>query len=317
MSNSIDFTLAQVYDLIESNDLEQARTLLKTLLETDRDNPDVWWLYAHSVDDPETARLALNSVLHLDPDYPQVKELLARLNAQIEDRESLGGSDEPSFLKAAISPIPLKSLGSSSSSVVAPDLPPPLGATVGFDKPVGAVAKPISSSSDTVPLYRRPGCLLAMGLIAALLIAGLGLLRLLTQQPISTITPVLTPEVAISELTPVVMPTSAEGIAQAFSAFTVLDNGIAQEVTTLGQTTVVRVCTVPGLEMRTTLLQSMDVLARQVSEIQNVAAIGVQVWDCSTDTMLRYMVVPVETAQAYVNDELNRESFEAEWVPAG
>lgn len=80
MSNDINQSLSEVYDLIEANDLNEAERLLKPILSEHPDNADAWWLYAHAVQDPEAARMALNTVLKIDEDYPEAKSLLQTLD---------------------------------------------------------------------------------------------------------------------------------------------------------------------------------------------------------------------------------------------
>jgi hypothetical protein len=80
MSNDINQSLSEIYELIEANDLNEAERLLKPILSEHPDNADAWWLYAHAVQDPEAARMALNTVLKLDEDYPEAKQLLQSLD---------------------------------------------------------------------------------------------------------------------------------------------------------------------------------------------------------------------------------------------
>jgi hypothetical protein len=322
MSNSIDTTLAQIYDLIEVNDLEQARAMLKTLLDTDRDNPDVWWLYAHAVSEPETARMALNSVLHLDPGYPQVKELLARLNTSIGDATFDDTTNEPAFLSL---PNQVASQSRQYSNLpLPPAILPGEFATPILNSKVEAASN--KAKPDQLPFYRRPGCLFAVALAAALVIAIFGILRLLNQQPTAPNTQNVggTPaetSTMIEQLgfegETTISPEVVSTIAGAFSAFTIQENGIAEEETILGKTLVARICTVPGLEMRNTLLQSMDIVAHQVDIKDGIEAVGVQVWDCSIDAILRYIAVSRDVSVEYVNNSLSQEAFEAAWVPVG
>jgi tetratricopeptide (TPR) repeat protein len=312
MTNSIDYTLAQIYDLIESNDLEQARALLKTLIETDRDNPDVWWLYAHAVTDAETARLALNSVLHLDPDYPQVKDLLSRLNSRIgADETGIGSTGEPTFL----TPTPLPLLRQ-------PQTVPLLSEVKSIQPSNTPTSYPDSVATETSskPFYQRPGCLLIAGLLAAIVLSIVGILRLQDQLIVTPGLPTdtgSTIEATSETMQP--LPADLENILQGFSSFTVQNDGIAYEQTSLGQTTVVRICTVPGLEMRAALMNGMETLAQQSINIDPSSnqALAVQLWDCSSEVLLRYIAVPFSVAKAYTGGDLNKADFEASWVPIG
>jgi hypothetical protein len=80
--SSIDQTLTQAYELIEADQLDEARALLQPLLASEGDNADVWWVYAHAVTDVNEARSALGSVLRLDPAYPGAMELVQSLESR-------------------------------------------------------------------------------------------------------------------------------------------------------------------------------------------------------------------------------------------
>jgi len=84
MSDPRDQSLARAYELIEMDRLDEARLILEPLLQEDQDNPDVWWLYAHAVDDPAEARRALERVQQLSPDYPGATELQQQIDAELE-----------------------------------------------------------------------------------------------------------------------------------------------------------------------------------------------------------------------------------------
>jgi hypothetical protein len=297
MTDTIENALAKVYDLIELNELEEARAILKTLLETDRDNPDVWWLYAHSVTEPETARMALNSVLHLDPDYPQVKELLGRLNLQIGENETIINSDEPQFIQSPALPV--------------------LQAKV---RPINQITSTkTDNSSDTLLVATdnkaapfRPGFLLLIGLLAAILTSAVGIIWLVNRQPpVDSITLPLTETSEVSPLD------ELSSLATVFASFTVQGDGIVEKETNLGRTLIIHICTVPGREMRSTLQTSMDLLAHNTNNIEAIEAIGVQVWDCSTDTLLRFIAAPSAVSRSYVNNEIDQQNFEAQWIPVG
>ena len=77
MSDSTNAVLQRAYELIEADQLEQAQELLAPLLETDDDNPALWWVYSHALRDQSIGQLALDRVLELDPSYPGANELKA------------------------------------------------------------------------------------------------------------------------------------------------------------------------------------------------------------------------------------------------
>ncbi len=80
MVTTANDTLNEAYELIEANRIDEARRLLEPMLDDDSDNPDLWWVYAHAVDNPADARRALKRVQEIDPAYPQVNELLGEID---------------------------------------------------------------------------------------------------------------------------------------------------------------------------------------------------------------------------------------------
>ncbi len=80
MVTATNEALSEAYELIEANRIDEARQLLEPMLESEADNPDVWWVYAHAVDNPTDARRALRQIKELDPQYPQVDEMLAEID---------------------------------------------------------------------------------------------------------------------------------------------------------------------------------------------------------------------------------------------
>ena len=92
MSESTQAILQRAYELIEDNELEQARALLTPLLETDVDNPSLWWVYAHALRERSLGQMALERVLALDPEYPGAAELQADLlTLEAQDDALLSG----------------------------------------------------------------------------------------------------------------------------------------------------------------------------------------------------------------------------------
>lgn len=75
MSDSTNVVMQRAFELIENDELEQAQELLAPLLETDDENPSLWWVYSHSLRDQSLGQLALDRVLELDPSYPGANEL--------------------------------------------------------------------------------------------------------------------------------------------------------------------------------------------------------------------------------------------------
>ena len=92
MSDSTHAVMQRAFELIENDALEQAQELLSPLLESDADNPALWWVYSHALRDPDIGRAALARVLELDPSYPGARELNADVLALQTRRNDILGS---------------------------------------------------------------------------------------------------------------------------------------------------------------------------------------------------------------------------------
>ncbi len=86
MSDETRSALREAFDAIEAGDLETARTVLEPVLAADPDNADAWWIYSHSVTDPQQALDALENVVRVDPQYPGATELLTTLRERLPRR---------------------------------------------------------------------------------------------------------------------------------------------------------------------------------------------------------------------------------------
>jgi|GEM_PF-2016350 len=94
MSNSTNEILQSAFDLIENNELEHARNIIEPLLETETNNPAVWWVYAHSLEDPEDGLKAIDKVVQLDPTYPGVNDLKTQLSTSQTTQEDKSTIDD-------------------------------------------------------------------------------------------------------------------------------------------------------------------------------------------------------------------------------
>jgi len=89
MSNVTNQDLSKAFDLIEQDRLSEARSMLEPLLASNQDNADVWWIYAHAVDDEAKAQEALDNVLRIDPAYSGASDLQQTLR-QISTSSEMG-----------------------------------------------------------------------------------------------------------------------------------------------------------------------------------------------------------------------------------
>jgi hypothetical protein len=340
----IDEALNKAFELIETDHLDEARAILKPILDTEKDNPDVWWLYAHAVTDPETARLALNNVQRLDPNYLNTGDLIYALeNRPVRGATTDMSDKEPSFLP----PVPS----------TLPDMPQAGKKTDEGESEWDA----FDEEDDSVPIYRRPAFLLVVGFLIFLVIAAVVILKPQAETPNGVETVVPTDASSIAEIPTVVfetlVPTDASSIAQvptvenivptgevptlepasttipavemtpsssgsfdnilsALSAFQLPDQPITTETTSLGNTLVISVCTEAGAKLRQTLPMVIDALTTQSQSLStDLNGTGIRMVDCASNTTLLMIGVSADDTRAYTQGNLDKEAFQAKWQP--
>ena len=101
MSDEANRSMTMAYELIESEKLDEARSVLEPLLADNKDDPNVWWLSVHAAEDPAAAHKALQNVLRLDPEYPGAAEL--RQEMKKVSGESLD-DDRPRSIRKRLMP---------------------------------------------------------------------------------------------------------------------------------------------------------------------------------------------------------------------
>src|SRR4051812_25763950 len=166
MNQNTDIALKQAFDFIEAGNLEDAKALLRPILETEKDNADIWWLYSHAVTDADTARLALNNVLRINPNYPDARDLLNQLEDQQRSSDDILDIDkDPEFIPAMPSSIP----------GITP-LPPRAEAAGKSITSTDEIPDDMFGEEEPEPFYRRP--LFYVPVVALLVIAALAIVVL-------------------------------------------------------------------------------------------------------------------------------------------
>ena len=79
MADMVRSQLIQAYNWIKAGKKQQAEDLLITVLKTQPENADAWWLLANAVTDTQDQREALNEVLKLRPGDEKARKMLTRL----------------------------------------------------------------------------------------------------------------------------------------------------------------------------------------------------------------------------------------------
>lgn len=317
MTTAIDQTLEQVYGLIEADKLAEARALLEPLLDEYQDHTDLWWLYAHAVEDPDKAQRALANVMRLDPEYPGAAQLAQTLRSQHKTPMPPAPQSIPGLDKDA---------GDDIDDFDDDDFD--------FDMFEDAREKPRRS--------RRLLRVLLLLLLVIVLVLGAAIVLSTLGRPAAEVaaepsptaddsiivptdelfpTPedeqVLTPEPEEPEATAEAASVDAfTGLYAVLADFDVPSGGIVLSQTSLGETVVVSVCSEPGLEAGAMLKDVMDALAEQLGILPPEAeALAVSIADCDQDGTPRLVGVPVADAAAYADGEIDDRDFQRLWQP--
>jgi len=350
MSEQTERILAEAFNLIEVDKLEDARKLLTPLLTAQPDNPDVWWLYAHAVTDADTARDALKRAASLNPNDPDIINLLEQVEKQAASRPAVPVSEmEPAFL--ADIPATLPDLPEAEDEFIDIDFD---DADLDIDIDEEEKEEKGAAGSRLLPLA-------VLGTIVVLIIIAVAVITSRPQTPaavtptagISAANPTETPAAlapdltALAEITPEVFiePTSIETTAEliptdtiletletpeilpeaagafptdlasyteALSGFQLTGEPASIEQTSLGSTLLVGICVTAGPDLRSALPVVMDTLARQPLPAQT-DAVGARMVNCQDNTLLLLIVAAAADAQDYASGDLSEEEFQARW----
>ncbi|MEQ8677981.1 MAG: hypothetical protein RLP44_03200 [Aggregatilineales bacterium] len=337
MSN-IDSQLSQAYELIEADRASEAQAILKPLLDEYPDNPDLWWLYAHSVEDQDEAERALNNVSRLNPDHDGLEPLMAEfrqerkkiapLSARLAEDDLFADEDDDDFLD---------------------DLDDDFLDDVSDDPEASTVSNPTPASS------RR-------GLIGVLLVAIfliILILVVLVINPFASNDDDEATNVAGNPTEPVIVdPTAdvmdtvieetqevadsgqeADGAIDAtedagnitsqasVGDYADLINGlsnlnvIADDTmivnTQLGSTLLISVCTSAGDVLRDDLTEAMQAVSPLTSNIAE-DAVGFRLVDCENgDLVLNTIAAPLESVAAFNDGALDEANFRGTWQAVG
>ena len=301
--------LTKAFELIEQERHDAALEILEPLLQEARNNPDVWWLYAHATADREKARDALNMVLLLKPDYPGASQLLERLRAEPVSVDTHPITSSPAYTPPTL-----------------PDLPPAGTEDDNFDdldfEDFDDDEKPRSRLRTFLGVIF---VMLIIGVIAAILLLNSGqptpkptpttsVGQNVTQQPV-TQPPVLTPQSALptEEMTQKAAD-EFEALYIALSDFILPEDAIAVGETEFGDSLIVTVCSEEGPALNQNLSASMETLAENSTSYADAyQAIAVRIFDCERNNTPRVIAVSMEDALAFSNREIDDKEFQRRW----
>ena len=334
MSDSTDAILQAAFDLIEKGELEQAQIALAPLLETENDNPDLWWIYAHAAADSQSGLQALDRVLQLDPDYPGARELreqadLARsgtmeaamASAQADD-DSPGDIDDWEDLQPAVERTAQnRRIGRTLTLAVAAVLVIIVSlllvlsdeVDIAFLTALIAPSPPPQIAVVSVSTETADSPTAAPTEDAAITPTEID--ESPTLAPTETESP--TPAPTETEI-PAAAPETAAFIALVADAMANVeidetDSGF--RITELGNTLVFHVCAVPGPQFQTRLGSVMNAVASLDASIpEDAEAIAVSLINCADeDAVPRAVGVERDMIQSYANEEIDARDFQRSW----
>lgn len=331
MSDVTNPELARAYDLIEADDLEKARVILDSYLETHRNDADGWWLYAHAVADPMEAQNALRNVLRIDPDYPGAKDLLSESEQILTPTTTAAATgitrlaSRPVVADDSNNPPDFLDRLDDDDDDLDDDL---YDLDDDFDDEFGEDASEGQSSSRRL-LFLFAAILLAVVLIAAALAISNqpqnNTTVVMEPTPTTTIEfvvvppenvlPTLTPEIistaAVEATDEVIEPVETEQVSTGdsgdfgdiyttMSDLAVVPDSATIETTSAGSTFLISVCNDSG-NLMTTALNAIQTLTSQTESLAGQAeAIGIRVVDCNRDNLLlRSLAISTADAEAF------------------
>ncbi|MFZ4825898.1 MAG: hypothetical protein ACOYLB_00945 [Phototrophicaceae bacterium] len=283
MDVSVNYILSQAYDLIEVNRIDEARELLEPLLVSHADDVDVWWLYAHSVNDPQKARQALERVRSLDSKrYPRAENLLEDLD------------------NTSVMPMSLESL---------PERP--------SNQPTTSITSDDEWDDEDEDDEDSPSRLATYGLpvLVALIVTIVFVVTLLRPNTIDNVVTPSSTAISTAQILTVptvpTTPTVMDAQSQSIPDVKFVTLPVLQKTTELGETTLFQLC-IDEYDLSPSQLVNdvMKEIAEQLSTL-NVEgqAIGVEMSYCNQNTLYRSVAVAVESAERYAQGDLTEAEY--------
>ena len=342
MNDDTNQVLTRAYDLIEAEQLDEAKTLLESVVNQEKDNADVWWLYAHAVTDTAIARSALQNALRINPAYPDAANLLktldtkfpssplrpiARIDAQrppdlpstlpekVDETWGFEEADAKSTRRfprqlAILIPIIAVIVVLGLLAILNSSNPPMI--SISTETPPEQVGVPTLSSEDFTPL---PIETLVSSSVTEEVTSIILTLPETEDTPALADTNTPVPTVSQQETTQSgSISDPYQTIYDALDGFTLPRDSVEVTNTGLGSTLLVSICTIAGPEMRTALPQAMSAIARASASLtDSVEAVGARMLNCGNNTPLLVIAVALEDAVAYSNGQIRDEDFQALW----
>ena len=295
-------TLSRAHELIEADQMSQAREILESFLAHERNNADAWWLYAHAVANIDEAQTALANVKRIDPDYPGVNDLITQMN----DRLALLGEDNQ------IQDFPEGDI-ELEDEIFEPDFDdidfPEDDFDIDFDEDDDPEPEIVEHSRWQ--MYAVVALILILILVAAvILLSGGGS----DDEPTSVdVTPTSVAGVPTTQPTEPFIAASVT-LLDVLSSFAISTNEIDIVETQIGTTSFVSICT-DATTFRDVLTNALMTIG-QSNIMVDTDGIGVRLLDCTTNQTLNSIVVPASSVQEFASGSITEDEFRREWRAA-
>lgn len=320
--------LSDAHRLIEEGQHAKARSLLEPLLQTNSEDPDVWWIYAHAVEDEARGRAALERVAALSPDYPGIGTFLG------DTSEAPATPRDKSLKRLPQRQLASETLATSDDMTVVD--------TAGRSS-IATEQNSVDAVGSQLPAYEqtRPSWLY---FVAASLVVVIVVLLLLStgtnEQPAvadeqatetavaivsgqSAVTPTqqdtlpdTTPEMQVSDAGDGIdQSAQIAALREAFTSLEFAEEILLESATSLGPTTVIQVCAIPGPNAGATIERILSWSASNLSMDDDISAVGVRLIDCDSSQDLRTVAVPIDLVRALGAGEVSIRELETALQP--
>jgi hypothetical protein len=321
MSNSTNAILQNAFDLIEENELEGAQNILEPLLETESNNPAVWWVYAHAVQNPEEGMRAIDKVIQLDPTYSGANELKIQMSSMKESASEPGDpidnwddldfavDDKVSESSSGRSPIRFLTIAIVVVIIVVGIFAILSGALDNNSQQPTQVV----DQSTAIPTANIQ---IVTNISATEMSTGVATDVAPTQE-IATNIPTDEPTVVIPTTESTQPPSYLSVLIENLSAYGVSETDIETRQTLLGTTLDVSICAIAGAESSIALNDVMNLLVESNSDApEDVTAFAVTLMDCNNEQSVpRTIGVERSFVQSFSDEEIAVKDFQREWKP--
>lgn len=321
MSNSTNVILQNAFDLIENNELEDAQHILEPLLETESNNPAVWWVYAHAVQNSEEGMQAIDKVIQLDPTYSganelkiqmsSMKESTSELDDPIDDWDDLGFATDDNISEPSSGRSPIRFLFIAIVVIIIV-----VGIFAILSGTLGNTSQqptPVVAQSTAIPTANMQIVTNISATEASIEVAT----EIIPTQEVATALPTEKPTKAEPTIAPTQTPSYLSLVEENLSAYGVSETDIETRQTLLGTTLDVTICATAGAESSLALNGVMDILVESNSDApEDITAFAVTLMDCNNEQSIpRTIGVERSFVQSFSDEEIALKDFQREWKP--